>query len=159
MFAGQRDPAVDLAEVVVMRFSRFIRPVARAAKGERYAMPGDGNAVLELGQILRVDPGAERDRALHSIAWRHRRELVRVRSIERVSAEQYALAARIEIRAGIGNLPDRQIGVTDAAEDVLVLPPEPAGKLQPEFYRGRIRNSVDRRLHRRRHVDRELAQD
>src|SRR3984957_11270977 len=108
-----------------MGFSRFIRPVARAAKGERYAMPGDGNAVLELAQKLRVDLSAESNRAPHSLAWRHRRDLVRVRSIERISAEQHAIAARVEIRAGIGNLPNRQIGVGDPAKNVLVLLPEP----------------------------------
>src|SRR5580700_9564074 len=142
-----------------MGFSRLIRPVARAAKGERYAMPGDGNAVLELAQILRVDLGAERDRALHSLGWRHRRELVRVRSIERISAEQHALAARVEIRAGIGNLSNREIGVGDPAKNVLVLLPESTRELQPELHRGSIRNSVDRRLHPRGHVDRDLAQD
>src|SRR3984957_9637297 len=107
-------------------------------------MPGDGNAVLELGQILPVDPGAERDRALHSLGRRHRRELIRVRSVERVSAEQYAFPAGVEIRAGIGDLPDRQIGVADPAKDVLLLLPEPARELQPELYGRRIRNSVDR---------------
>src|SRR5277367_1003094 len=108
-----------------MRFSRFIRPIACAPKGERDAVPGDGDAVLELGQILRVDLGAELNRALHSLGWRHRRELVRVRSVERISPEQYAFPPGVEIRAGIRNLADRQIGVTDAAEDVLVLLPEP----------------------------------
>ena len=35
VLAGQNDSPIDLTEVVVMRFSRFIRPVARAAKRER----------------------------------------------------------------------------------------------------------------------------
>ncbi len=159
MFAGEDDAAIDLAKVVVVGGSRLIRPVARAPERERDPVPGDRNAILELGDILRMDLGAELHRAPDSLGRRHRGELVRVRSVEGVSAEQHALAAGIEIRARIGNLADREIGIADAAEDVLVLLPEPARELQPEFDRRRVGNGVDRRLHRRGHIDRELAQD
>src|SRR5258708_37175038 len=84
VLAGQNDSAVDLTEVVVMGFSRFIRPVARAAKREWDAVPGDRDAVLELFEILGVNLGAVLDRALHSLGWRKRRELIGIRSVERV---------------------------------------------------------------------------
>src|SRR6201994_2044743 len=142
-----------------MGFSRLIRPVARAAEREGDTMPGDRDAILELGQILRMDLSADFDRALHALRWRHGRELIGVRAVERVSPQQHALAAGVEIRAGIGDLADWQIGVTDAAEDVLILLPEPPRELQPELHRGRVGNRVDRHLHRRGYVYGRLAQN
>src|SRR5271166_4661419 len=107
-----------------MRAARLVGPVAGAAEGEGRAMPCDRYAVLELGAILRVDFGPIFDRALDALGRRHGGELVRVRPAERVGAEQHALPAGVEAAARIGNLPDRQIGVRDPAEDMLVLLPE-----------------------------------
>src|SRR5207302_8392629 len=61
--------------------------------------------------------------------------------------------------ARIGDLPDGQVGVADAALDRLVLLPEPAFELQADFDGGRIGHGVDGRLHPRADVDLDLTQN
>src|ERR1700733_11038142 len=46
VFAGEHDPAVDLAQVVVVSRPGLVRPVARTAERERHAVPSDGNTVF-----------------------------------------------------------------------------------------------------------------
>ena len=106
-----------------------------------------------------MDLGAEFDRPPHPLGRRHCGELVGVGSVPGISAEQHAFAAGVQIRARVGNLPDRQIGVADATENMLVLLPEPARELQSELDHGSVGHGVDRCLHRLRDVDRKLAQD
>ena len=67
MFAGQRDAAVDLAQIVVVLLARLVGPVGEAALRERHAMPGDGDAVFELGRVLRMDLRAQFDRLAHAL--------------------------------------------------------------------------------------------
>src|ERR1700727_1540947 len=47
VFAGEHDPVVDLAEVIVVLRPRLFRPIAGTAERERHAMPSDGNAVFK----------------------------------------------------------------------------------------------------------------
>ena len=76
MLAGEHNPAVDLAQVVVMLRPQLLRPVAGAAERERHTMPGDRNAVFELFVVLRMDARAQRDSARHALRRRHRCEFV-----------------------------------------------------------------------------------
>ena len=64
MLARQHDAAVDPAQVVVMIPARLFRPLPRASQDERRAMPGDGDAGLELGSILRMDLRAAIERCI-----------------------------------------------------------------------------------------------
>ena len=79
MLAGEHDLPIDLAQVVVVLRPNFLRPVAGTSKGERYAMPCDGNAVLELRLVLRMNAGAECDGARHPFLGRHGGEFVRAK--------------------------------------------------------------------------------
>src|ERR1700732_4575595 len=54
VFAGQRNPAVDLAQVLVVPGASIGGPHSKTTHGERRTMPGNGNAVVELFAILRV---------------------------------------------------------------------------------------------------------
>src|SRR6202790_3140932 len=154
MLARQHDPAVDLAEIVVMLRPCFVAPVAGATQCKGYAMPGHRDAVLEFSAVLRMNAGADLDRAGDPLGRRHRGEFVGVGG-----AEQHAPAGAIEAAVRIGDLPDRQIGIADTAIDRLVLLPEPAPELQPDLDRPRIRHGVDRGLHAVADIDRKLAQD
>ena len=64
MFARQRDPAIDLAKIVVVLASRLIRPIAGAAEREGHAVSRDRHAVFEPPAILRMNLRAVIDRAL-----------------------------------------------------------------------------------------------
>src|SRR6266700_4323323 len=55
MLASQRQAAVDLAEVLVVRVAGLLRPPAVTAVGPGNAVPTDRDAVLELLRILRMD--------------------------------------------------------------------------------------------------------
>jgi hypothetical protein len=50
VLAGQRDAAVDLAQVVVVRGTRIVIPDPEAAHRERRAMPCHGDAVVEFAR-------------------------------------------------------------------------------------------------------------
>ena len=147
VLARQHDPAVDLAEIVVMLRPRLVGPVAGAAQRKGHPMPRHGDAVLELGLVLRMNAGAEFDRARNPLGRRHRREFVGVRTVEQIGAQQHAPAGAIESGVRIGDLPNRQVGVADAAVDRLVLLPEAALELQADLDGRRIGHGVDRRLH------------
>src|SRR5579863_545977 len=121
-------------------------------------MPGDRYARLELGSILRMDLGAACEGDLDALGRRHRREFVGIRPAEKIGAEQYAPAAKIITGTRIGNLPDRQVGVGDSAENMLVLFPEASPELQSDLDRAGIGNRVDCHLHRAGNVDGDLAQ-
>ncbi len=73
--------------------------------------------------------GAEPDRAADPLVRRHRGEFIGIGAVEQISAEQHALARAIEAGVGIGDLPDRQISIADAAIDRLILLPEAALEL------------------------------
>src|ERR1700683_4475621 len=147
MLARERDPAVDLAEIIVVLRPRRLRPVAGAAQRERYAMPRDGDPVFEFAPVLRVNGGAEFDRARNPLGRRHRGELERVRALVKIGAEQYASATAVEAAIGIGDLPDRQVGVADAAIDRLVLLPEAALELQADLDGRAVGHGIDGRFH------------
>src|SRR3954447_8409511 len=125
MLAGQHDPSVEGAEIVVVLLARGIAPLRKAAERCRLAMPADRDAVLEFLCVLRMDLCAEFHRLLDPFGRSKRGPLERMRA-ERIRAEQHALAG-VEVPAawilydGI-----RQIRVGDAAIDLLVLLPEPA---------------------------------
>src|SRR6202790_456908 len=159
MLARQHDPAVDLAEIVVMLRPRLVAPVAGATQCKGHAMPGHRDAVLEFGAVLWMNAGADLDRAGDPLGRRHRGEFVGVGTVEQIGAEQHAPAGAIEAGVGIGDLPDRQIGIADTAIDRVVLLPEPAPELQADLDRSRIGHRVDRRLHAVADVDLKLAQD
>src|SRR5438270_9476328 len=115
-----------------MLLPRALAPGSRATEREGNAVPGYGDAVFELGAVLRMDAGAEFDRARHPVARCHRGEFVGVRALVDIGAQQHAAAVPVVAVAGIGDLPDRQIRVADAAIDRFVLFPEPALELQAD---------------------------
>src|SRR4051812_1370591 len=159
MLAGEDDPAVDLAEIVVMFSPRFLAPISRASQREWDPVPGHGDAVFEFGAVLWMYAPAKFDGARHPVRRRHRGEFVRIRALKDIGAQQYPSAASIEAVARIGDLADRQIRVADAAIDRFVLFPEPALELQPDLDGGRIGHRIDRRLHAGTHVELDLAQN
>ena len=57
MLAREHDPPVDLAQIVVMLGPFFLSPVAGASEREWHAMPRYGDAVFELGRVLRMNAG------------------------------------------------------------------------------------------------------
>src|SRR6516164_8308571 len=88
MLARQNDPAIDLAEIVVMLGSCLFGPAAGAAQGKGYPMPGDRDAVLEFGAILRMQAGTEFDGARNPLGGLHRREFIGVGVVVKVGAEK-----------------------------------------------------------------------
>src|SRR5258707_4844724 len=90
---------------------------------------------------------------------RHRSEFVCVRTVEKICAQKHTPAGTIEAGVWIGDLPDRQVGVGDAAVDRLVLFPEAALELQADFDGWRVGDGVDGCLHAIADVDRKLAQN
>src|SRR5262245_8052296 len=113
-----------------MLHPRLLTPGSRASQGEGDTMPGDGDAVFEFGAVLWVKPGTKFNRTPNPVRRRHRGEFVGVRSLKNIGAQQHPAAIAIEAAARIGDLPDGQIGVADAAVDRFVLLPEPAFELQ-----------------------------
>src|SRR5258708_5787858 len=101
VLAGENDPAVDLAQIVVVLVPHFLGPASRTAQGEGHPMPGHSNPVFELGAVLRMNAGTELDRARHPVRRRHRGEFVGIGALIDISAEQHATAASIEAAAGI----------------------------------------------------------
>src|SRR3984893_8088341 len=71
MLARQHDPAVDLAEIVVMLRPCLVAPVAGATQCKGHAMPGHRDAVLEFGAVLWMNAGADLDRAGDPLGRRH----------------------------------------------------------------------------------------
>src|SRR5439155_21993769 len=120
-----------------MLLPRLLAPGSRASQGEGNTMPGDGDAVFELGAVLWMNPGTKFNRTRNPVGRRHRGELVGVRSLKNIGAEQHPAAIAIEAAARVGDLPDRQVGVADAAVDRGGLLPEAAGECQAEFDGGR----------------------
>src|SRR5436190_15098875 len=59
MFAGQHDPSVDGAEIVVVLLARSIAPLRKTAERRRLAVPAHRNAALEFLCVLRMDLRAE----------------------------------------------------------------------------------------------------
>src|SRR6266516_6962718 len=159
MLAGQHDPAVDLAEIVITLCPRLFGPVAGTAEGKGYAMAGYRDPVVVFFAVLRVKAGAEFAGTGDPFGRRHRREFIGVGAIEQIGAQQHPPATTVEARVRIGDLADRQVGVTDAAIDRLVLLPKTALELQADLDRRDIGHGVDGRLHATTDVDRKLAQD
>src|SRR4029077_2019413 len=118
-----------------------------------------GNAILEFRRVLRMDLRAIFDGAPDSLLRRHGREFIRVRPVPGVAPEQDALAGRIEVGAGVGNLADRQIGIADAAENEIVLFPEAPLELQADTDGRAMGHRADRRLHETSDIDLDLAED
>src|SRR6516164_9921947 len=154
----QNDPAIDLAEIVVMLGSCLFGPAACAAQGEGHPMPGDRDAVLEFGAILRMQAGTEFDGARNPLGGLHRRKFIGIGVVVKVGAEKDAPARTVESGVWIGDLPNRQIGVADAAVDRFVLLPEAALELQADLDGWRVRHRVDGCFHRAAHIDRDLTQ-
>src|ERR1700734_2141180 len=74
MLARQCDATVDGAEVIVVLGAGVGAPYAETAHGERRAMPGHCDAVIELLGVLRVNPAAVFQRLAHALLRRHRGE-------------------------------------------------------------------------------------
>src|SRR3982074_3241013 len=159
VLARQHDPAVDLAEIVIVLRPRRFGPVASAAQCKGHAMPRNGDAVLEFRRVLRMNAGAEFDRPADPLGRRHRGEFVGVGTVEKICAEKHTFACAIEAAIWIGDLPNRQGGVADAAVDRLVLFPEAALELQADFDRCHIGHGVDGCFHAIADVDRKLTQN
>src|SRR6266403_5038768 len=147
MLSRQHDPAVDLAESIVMLRPCLVGPVASAAQCKRHAMPRNGNAVFVFRPVLRMNAGAEFDRSGDPFGRRHRCEFVCVGTVEKICAQKHTLTVAIETRIWIGDLPDRQVGVADAAIDRLVLFPKAALELQTDFDGWLVGYGVDGCLH------------
>src|SRR5438105_6125758 len=135
MLTRQRDPSVDLAQIAIVRDARLLAPVAAATERKRHPMPCHGNAVFIFGRILRMDHGAELDRACHPLGRRHCGKFIGAGAVEDISAEQHAAPRTIESGVGIGDLADRQVGIANAAIDRLVLLPESALELEADLDR------------------------
>src|SRR3954454_15291002 len=67
MFARKHDPAVDLAQIVVMRGSGLVRPSTGTAEREWNAVPRHRDAVFEFCLVLRMNARAERDGLLDPV--------------------------------------------------------------------------------------------
>src|SRR4051812_25637579 len=96
MLAGKDDPAVDLAEIVVMLGPRFLAPISRASQREGHPVPGYGDAVFEFGAVLWMYAPAKFDGPRHPIRRRHRGEFVRVGALKDIGAQQHPSAASVE---------------------------------------------------------------
>src|SRR3954469_21673981 len=125
MLAGERDAAVDRAEIVVVLLARRVGPDAEAAHRERRAVPCDRDAVIELGFVLWMDLRAVVHGRADAFFRAHRSELERLVAPD-IGAEQHAFAAVEAAVRRIADLLDRKIGHRDAAVDALVLFPEAA---------------------------------
>src|SRR5258708_8624967 len=55
VLARQHDPAVDLAEIVIVLRPRLFDPVAGAAHRKGHAMPGNGDAALQFGLLFHMN--------------------------------------------------------------------------------------------------------
>jgi hypothetical protein len=122
-------------------------------------MPRNGYAVFVFRPVLRMNAGAEFDSSGNPFGRRHRCEFVCVGTVEKICAQQHTPAGAIKAGVWIGDLPNRQVGVADAAVDRLVLFPEAALELQADFDGRREGHGVDGCLHAIANVDRKLAQN
>src|SRR6266700_928136 len=158
MLARQRQAAVDLAEVLVVRVAGLLRPQAVTAVGPGNAVPTDRDAVLELLRILRMDLYALAKDLAQTLFRRHGREFKRV-GTEDIAADDHALAGLAVSGGGVTDARDRQIAVGYPAVDMLILLPEFALELQAGLERGSVWYRADRVAHRLTggHVD--LAQN
>src|SRR5258708_4101635 len=95
VLAGENDPAVDLAQIVVVLVPHFIVPASGAAQGAGHPMPGHRDSVFELGAVLRMNAGAELDGARHPVRRGHRGEFIRIGALKDIGAEQHATAASV----------------------------------------------------------------
>src|SRR6516164_10474749 len=116
-----------------MLLARFLGPPAEAAEHPGDPVPADCYAILVVGLVLRMDLRALLDGLLQAVLRRQCCELVSIRAVEHVGAEQHALARAAIIRVRIADLPDRKIRIGDAAIDPLVLLPKAALELQADF--------------------------
>src|SRR5437588_6147970 len=156
MFAGQEEPPVYRAEILVVLRASRLRPHAETAKGRRHAMPGHRYPCLKLFQSLRMNLRPIFERAAHALLGRKGGEFISVCAAW--IGEQNSLGAVIAV-ARIAELANGQIGETDAAIDRLVLFPEAALELLAHFDRRRIGYRRNRFLHRRAGIDVDLAED
>src|SRR6202034_4109805 len=77
-----------------------------------------------------------------------------------IRAQQHALTPTPIVCAWIGNLSDRQVGISDSSVDRLVLLPKSAFKLQPDLDRRHIRRKrINRLLRGCAHIDVDLTKD
>jgi len=159
MLAGQHNPAVDLAQVVVMLCPRLLVPNAGTSERKRHAIPRHCNAVFKLLLVLWMNDRTQSHRTSNPFRWRHGCEFVGVRSLKEIGPQQDAPAATIKVRIRIGDLPDWQIGVANAAIDRLVFFPESALELQTDFDRRCIGHRTDDRLHADIDVNWDLAEN
>ena len=158
MLAREHDASVDGTERLVMRRARLLGPHAEASHRERRAVPGDGDAVVEFLRVLRMNLAAVFHGLRHSLLRRHGGELRGVESPE-IPAEQHALAVAEIAAVRVADIADRQIGVGDAAVDLLVLFPEAALELQSDLDGRRVRDRGDGLRHGRAHLHRDLSEN
>src|SRR5580698_7373763 len=158
MLTRQDNAPVDLAEILVMPFARFVRPATETTIGKRNPAPAHRNTRFEFAQVLRMNPRALRHRYPDSLRGRQGPDLVRIRS-PYIGAEQHAFAGAAVVAGRITNRRYGQVRVGYSAIDVLVLLPEAALELKADLDRRLVRHGTYRILHRRPHVDVDLAQD
>src|SRR5438105_15172461 len=108
-----------------MLLPRLLAPGSRTSQGEGNTMPGDGDAVFELGAVLRMNPGTKFNRTRNPVGRRDRGEFVGLRSLKNIGAEQHPAALSIEAGAPIGDLPDGAVGRAVGASERLVALREP----------------------------------
>src|ERR1700674_4437950 len=137
VLAGERDASVDRAQILVVLLAGIGAPDAVAAEHPGPPVPADRHAILVFGRVLRVDLRAVFEGFLQPLLGSQRGELVGV-GPGRVGGKQHALAGTAVVGARIGDLPDRQIGVADAAVYGVVLLPEAAPELQADLDRRRV---------------------
>src|SRR5579859_6121374 len=95
-------------------------------------MPGNGHAVVELLVVLRMDLAAVLDHLLYPLLRRHRGEFHGAEAPD-ICAQQYPLARALKSGVRISDVHDRQVGVSNAAKNLLVLFPESSLELQPSL--------------------------
>ena len=151
MFTREHDAAVDRTQIVVMLGAQFLGPVPGAPQSPGHAMPGDRDAVLEFGRILRMNLRSPLDRLADAFFGGHRRDLEGI-GPEGVGTEQHA---RTFVEIACARIADQrvgQIGEGDAAVDRLILFPEAALELQSDFDRRVVEQCIDGIFHRCAHL-------
>ncbi|WP_183257751.1 hypothetical protein [Bradyrhizobium sp. CIR48] len=89
----EQDAPVDPTQIAIVLLAGLIGPVGAAAEREWHPVPGDGDAVLELCPVLRMDGCAELGRAPHAFIRRYAGELEGISAFEKISNEQDAASA------------------------------------------------------------------
>src|ERR1700723_3196836 len=106
MLARQHDATIDGAQILVVLGPRLLCPAAKTAQRPGYAMPGHRDAMLIFGTVLGMNLRAPFDCLPDAFLRRQCRHLIGL-GPEHVAAEQYAGAAVLIARVGIGDHADR----------------------------------------------------